>query len=312
MTGWSMNKLLKYLKTVARLEAQKFEQNKLLNSLSYKMQTLGHAAFIREPQKPVSDVKHKIQSSFFIACFFAIAFAPFDFLIALFFDSFIVPWDPFVERFFISTTAVAIIWGIIEAIAVPLQIRDYHIEMEKYEQEYLNYQNAIAADAARVQNELAVQANLREQWETVKRDYDATEETLKQFYGVGVIYKNYRNWPAVTFFCEYLERQICTQLTGPDGAYMKFEEALRFWQIENKLDTIIGKLDFLAEKIDYLSDMTDESNQNLRRIEAKIDNSIYRMDRMEANDALRLYHEECTARNTEALRDMAFYDFVRQ
>lgn len=177
----------------------------------------------------------------------------------------------------------------------------------------LDYQNAVEADSIRIQKENELRNLLCAQWYNVRDDRDATKNTIDKYYALNIIHEKYHhNMAAVVFFYEYLDLKICTELTGPNGVYVKFEEALRLWNIENKLDIIISKLDTLIQQIDYLSDMMNESNKRLRRIESQIDESINTLDRMEADREIDRYLNECTAKNTEAMRDMMFYDFIRK
>lgn len=80
---------------------------------------------------------------------------------------------------------------------------------------------------------------------TAQENLKRSCEIRKEIYSHNIIHDKYRNIIAVSSFYEYFDTGICNALEGVDGAYRNYE-------IEIRLDKIIGQLDVIIEKLEQI------------------------------------------------------------
>ena len=74
-----------------------------------------------------------------------------------------------------------------------------------------------------------------------------TEQALKSFYELDVIYPKYHNLPALTSMYEYLITGRCEELAGPHGAYNLYEDEVRKDTVISQLNTVIENLEQIKQ-----------------------------------------------------------------
>lgn len=134
----------------------------------------------------------------------------------------------------------------------------YRKDLEKYKQDLAN-------DAYRVSIELKQKDALSTIYQQLEIKHHETEQVLESFYHKGNIYSTYRNIIAICHITEYLESGICTELTGPNGAYMVYKHEMYEERKIKQLDTIITQLN----QIHFDNQML---NASLQQIENSVSN----------------------------------------
>lgn len=143
-----------------------------------------------------------------------------------------------------------------------------------------------------LQRNMAMRASaLTRQIEMAKGTLSATQQTLQQFYSVGIIYPKYRNFVAVSTFYEYLASGRCTTLEGHEGAYNIYEQEIRMNTIISKLDDVLAHLDRIEGNQYMLASAIREGNRRADQIYETLRN-------VESNTALSAYYNSITATNT--------------
>lgn len=285
--------LMDYLKEVAGLECRLWMQGRLISSLSSKASRLGKQKEIKYPYEPsfVDEFDDFNKGCFQFAGVCAVIF---------------VIWSGLLRiskgRLAFALTVVAPpILAVGEILVKWLSsLRSYHKEVEKYDQ-------AVAKDNARVARENVLKAEINRQISSVKEEQAKTKNALNAIYSLDIIHPSYRNLVAVSTFYDYFDKGICVSLTGRDGAYAFYEEALRFQRIETKLDVIISKLDEISENQRYIAELVREGNASLRRIEKQNDRMISQQSEIVENTALTEYNTRCGAESMAAIEAIEIY-----
>lgn len=131
--------------------------------------------------------------------------------------------------------------------------------------------------------------------------YKNTSTILHNLYSMGIIGEKYRNLVAVSSFYEYLEYGRCDSLTGPHGAYNKFEDELYKKIIIGKLDDISLKLDEIRNNQIMIYHAIEESKQQTEALlsELQRQNNINNQQVVEALDQIN-YNVTCIRINQES------------
>lgn len=90
-----------------------------------------------------------------------------------------------------------------------------------------------------------------------------TKSLLKQYYGLNIIHKSYRDIIPIASFYHYLSTGICSELEGPDGCYRLYE-----WEVLQKI--IIAKLDQVIEQLEILNERQSELKEALMSSNAAV------------------------------------------
>ena len=139
---------------------------------------------------------------------------------------------------------------------------------------------------------------ISEEINTILEKYKEMYSLRQEYYSIGKIYEKYRNLPALSMICEYLESGRCERLEGADGAYNLYESELRANIIIDKLDTVIEKLEEIKRAQYLLCSMIDDVHQDLTRIDDKMQKACAYLDKMEGHTARLVKNSEIIAKNT--------------
>ncbi len=143
-----------------------------------------------------------------------------------------------------------------------------------------------------------MERNLSNQIEICKNKYNETSNILNDYYNIGILYPKYWGLVPVSTIYEYLISGRCSSLTGHEGAYNLYELELRMNIIIGKLDEIIERLNDIDVHQKLLADTIRRGNSQIRSIANSIDNSL---DRIENNTAISTFYNNITATNTSFL-----------
>lgn len=289
-----------YLKTVALLECQRWNQDRLLNSLNVQILRLGQARKFDKPN--ISDF-YKIDDANGTLVFMVLSLIPTTVISILVagFTRFIFGILAFVVIGFANLCIFNMLFDRLQRLlAAPI----YRKKMEQYNAK-------VAADQRRIQQELKLKQEIGKQIASVKAERYRTQNALTALYSLSIIHKDYRNLVAVSSFYDYLDKGICTKLTGRDGAYAFYEEALRFNRIEAKLDIIIEKLDEIAANQQYLASLIRDGNATLNRIEHQNNSMLRKMDTIRENTAVTAYNTQCCAESMSVMESISLYHYLK-
>ena len=201
-----------------------------------------------------------------------------------------------------------------------------------YGEDVLRYNNELAADAKRVSDELQQKAVLEDTCRQLKEKHEGTLRTLTKFYDAADIYIIYRNIIAMCLIAEYLKSGICTELTGPHGAFIvcKYEmyEKRKIEQLD-KLDKIISQLDQLhfdnqmldaslkqinshvSELVDVVDEVKHIQIDNAQKNEQMMTNLSNQIgsygDKILSQNSVIAYNTECSANELNQIKWLEYY-----
>lgn len=94
----------------------------------------------------------------------------------------------------------------------------------------------------------------------------AAVKARSAFYGYNIIYPKYRNYVAITTFCEYVASGRCSSLEGVDGAYNLYETECMNNLIVSQLTIIADKLEDIKQNQILMYKELKTINQNLKKL----------------------------------------------
>lgn len=288
-----------YLAKVVSLEKSMYTQTQMVTQLSERVDKLGHHEVFWEPDEP----QHcEPDISFDDVKLFAGAGLTLGGIIGLFSGSIIT----------------GLVVGCLVGLVIMLALSAWDASSknssrrEKFENEMLTYNEAIAADERRVQNELNEKSKLNGVLKTIASQKRETQQILDQYYKMNIIFPKYRNLVAVCSFYEYFISGRCTSLTGHEGAYNIYESELRLERICTKLDDIMSNLEQIKSNQYVLYEAIQEGN---RIIENLVEESIKQsklLKRTAENTALAAHYAETAANNAEACAWIGIANYVEK
>lgn len=167
----------------------------------------------------------------------------------------------------------------------------------------------------RIYYELAVKDKLVQSINELKVQFQETYDALTVFYNAAGIYELYRNIVAVSYFHEYLASGICTELGGPNGAYITFKNEMYNRMKIERLDTIINYLDqlhhdniMLKNAIEYVGDCVNDVYWKMDDMINQQKIAIEQGQTIQQQNALSLYNQECQKQRLDYLAWMEYYN----
>lgn len=155
----------------------------------------------------------------------------------------------------------------------------------KYEYDLQKYYKIVDFDKRRVFEEEKKKEELKSMREALLKKHNQTKEVLKKFYDSADIYITYRNVVAICYIYEYLKSGICTELTGPNGAFMVFK-----YEMYEKMK--IEKLDTIASHLEQLHFDNQVLNLTLKQVGNKVDDLICEVEDMKSVQIESAYRNE--------------------
>ena len=287
--------LMDYLKEVAGLECRLWMQGRLISSLSFKANRLGKQKEIQYPYKP-----ELIDDDAMVG--FVLGGMGFGVILLIGLVVFAV-----VGKGLLGCVLIGAPLLLLAGAGFVKSLVKWLYELPGYNRKVAECDQAVAKDNARVARENVLKEKIKRQISSVKEEQAKTKNALNAIYSLDIIHPSYRNLVAVSTFYDYFDKGICVSLTGRDGAYAFYEEALRFQRIETKLDVIISKLDEISENQRYIAELVREGNASLRRIEKQNDWIISQQSEIVENTALTEYNTRCSAESMAAIEAIEIY-----
>ena len=184
-----------------------------------------------------------------------------------------------------------------------------------YEKALAVYNASVEADVRRVNTELVVKSDLVQSINDLQAQIQETYDALTAFYDAAGIYELYRNIVAVSYFHEYLASGICTELGGPNGAYITFKNEMYNRMKIERLDTIINYLDqlhydntMLRGAIEYAGYCLDDVCRKMDAMIGQQKIAIEQGQTIQQQNALSLYNQECQKQRLDYLAWMEYYN----
>lgn len=178
-----------------------------------------------------------------------------------------------------------------EAKAQELYNEQFAQNERQYEYDLQKYHKIVDFDKRRVIEEKKQKEELIAVRKALLEKHNETKTVLEKFYNAADIYVTYRNIVAMCYICEYLKSGICTELTGPNGAFMVFK-----YEMYEKMK--IEKLDTIASHLEQLHFDNQILNSTLKQVGCKVDDLIYEVGDMKAAQI------ESAQRNEQLMQNM--------
>lgn len=300
-----MSMMTNYLRDVAMLEGQLYTQNGIITRLKKRINSLGISHAYNIPKR--GSWKFNL---FGVTSWLLYPASAIVLVYKIFFDTTVWKLLPMIKDI-----GMTLLWVVIIEIAVRnlcsfivYSTSDY----QSYKKELQKYNDAVAGDKRRVQNELVLKQELEHQVKQVEREKATTRKALDSLYAIGLIHKKYRyNIIAVASFFDYFDTGRCLSFTGPGGAYATYEEDLRFQRLETKLEVIISKLDEIIANQHMLASLMREANSTLYRIEQSNKRMMQSVSRIERNSELIEYNTRCAMQSSAVMEHIMLYNTLK-
>ncbi len=288
--------LLRYIKHVKKLEAQRYALEKIINDMDYRASNLC-------VPKQISCPETTSASSAGISGFIFVAIIVVFSILAFNMPNCVGGGSPKIScindaascvgSFFTMVGLAGIIIAIICTVKTIQEINNAKEEAEKLQGEYAF---SLTAEKNRLEQEEILKNNYIIAIEILSDTYWKIVATLNSLYSTDTIYKKYQgDLVAICMFEEYLESGMCSKLTGHEGAYILYENQVRLDLILSKLDDVIKKLDDIIENQHNLYN----TMRSIERNQHSIINSLQKLNKKIDTSNKNL---ECIRYNTEVLK----------
>lgn len=303
-------KLKEYLTIVLDMEKNLYIQKKTILKMQQQCEKLGYKKEIKPPKNYTVSESSK-QSTYRLT--FIIVFVIYCSLI---FNIFYLTTPEFIDT---STTWLLIIGAMIIPPLLTILI-GYLINKNKErnnpyktlnESNLRIYDDLCKQDELRVLRELKQKQFLLSKIETLKQQYNNTNNNLNKIYEYNIINNKYKhNIVAISSFLEYLNLERTYGLgydrsSGDKGAYNIFEEELRMGLIIDKLDIVINKLTSIENSQSVLYESMKQANNKIAILNSSVNSRLKNLENsINYNTEVEKYNAERTATELRYLNDM--------
>ncbi len=118
--------------------------------------------------------------------------------------------------------------------------------------------------------------------EEVYRRYRAVCAERDALYEEANVFGKYRNLPAITSFCEYIDSGRCNALEGRDGAYNLYENEIRQDRIIADLDEAVTQLEQIKKNQYLLYTEVDKLNSSVKTMTRQVDRAVKELTKQTA------------------------------
>lgn len=259
------NTLLKYLRTILKLET---DLRTLSVSMNRNRQQASQLSQTYTIQKPETNLGTGISGFFFyLLMAFILSIIPFG-IAAFFFFGYYVSKS---GLFFVFGFAVALVGVAVFGVVMSTAREERKQAPEKLRQ----YEKDVAENERQMQANRKALIIVNQDYEALKQRYNKATSLLQKYYDLNIIYPKYRGIVPVAMFVQYLESGIVYQLEGPDGAYSRYEDELFRQLIINKLDVIVTRLDDIRSTQYELANSLEKSNQQIMELNSHAEIQAY-------------------------------------
>lgn len=259
------NTLLKYLRTILKLET---DLRTLSVSMNRNRQQVSQLSQTYTIQKPETNLGTGISGFFFdLLMAFILSIIPFG-IAAFFFFVYHVSKSGlcFVVGFAVALVGVAV-FGVVMSTA--------REERKQAPEKLRQYEKDVAENERQMQANRKALTLVNQDYEVLRQRYNKAALLLQKYYDLNIIYPKYRGIVPVAMFVQYLESGIVYQLEGPDGAYSRYEDELFRQLIINKLDVIVTRLDDIRSTQYELANSLEKSNQQIMELNSHTEIQSY-------------------------------------
>ena len=259
------NTLLKYLRTILKLET---DLHTLSVSMNRNRQQASQLSQTYTIQKPETNLGTGISGFFFdLLMAFILSIIPFG-IAAFFFFVYHVSKSGlcFVVGFAVALVGVAV-FGVVMSTA--------REERKQAPEKLRQYEKDVAENERQMQANRKALTLVNQDYEVLRQRYNKAALLLQKYYDLNIIYPKYRGIVPVAMFVQYLESGIVYQLEGPDGAYSRYEDELFRQLIINKLDVIVTRLDDIRSTQYELANSLEKSNQQIMELNSHTEIQSY-------------------------------------
>ena len=143
------------------------------------------------------------------------------------------------------------------------------------------------------------------------------EKVLEEYYSLNIIHKDYRGLVPVTSIYQYLDRRVCTELEGHEGAYNKYDNELLHRIIIGKLDDVLQNLEKIKHYQKMLYELLRHSHNCVSNLMSRISSNekmLTTINEQNVRIAGHLsaieYTNSKTAMNTSIVADLEIFRFL--
>lgn len=274
--------LKKYIYIILDMEKNVYIQNRTLENLYQKRNSLGYRSRIDIPElnKAKTDyAEYMLRAG--LVC------AAIGFVIGT-----ITRWGDFWNSSGIFAIILAPLFGLFIALITGLAggivigpfiaISVRKKEQDEYDSDYQyrmsEYNRQKEADENRVKNELTYRCRIQNDIEALERQHSDSKSHLEKMYGCNIIHSKYRhNIIAISAFYQYLseKRTYClefNQNTGDRGAYNIYNEEVQRGIIISQLNLVLNKLDQVVTNQVILQRTMIDANNKINYLSNDINN----------------------------------------
>ncbi len=168
---------------------------------------------------------------------------------------------------------------------------DYNRSLRKYNNECERITNNYNSEKEKL-NSIILQCQSRiSEIDLILSDIN---KSLEAVYSANIVFPKYRSLVPVTMFCEYLETGRCTELSGTNGAYNKYEEELLQNRIIDKLDRIHSSFEGIKQNQYLLYSSISNVNATIGQLSSHVQNQA----------ALQAYNNQLLADKARAMESI--------
>ena len=298
----NIQNLPRYLDKVVSLEKSLFTQDRIINQVKERINSLGHKTNYARPNQPYHQPVFEKFDDFSTMGYAAVIGAVGGGIIGAFSGG-------MKRGAIIGAIALAGLWLLLLIAGAVTSNSDAN---KAYKTAMYKYDSAVLNDAKRVKAELEEKERLVEFLDMLKKKRQETGSILQQYYDKDVIFPKYRNLVAVCSFYEYFASGRCSTLIGHEGAYNIYENEVRLERILTKLDEIIQRLDTIKSNQYILYDVIQEGNRISQRLVQEVIHQSKMVKRIEENTAVAAYYAEVSANNSEACAWIGVANYYRK
>ncbi len=205
------------------------------------------------------------------------------------------------------------------------RLQEYETQVDKYvsdrdekQKRIENMENSINSE---IDNKLA-KSTVHTNRMAIEYEMDYIVQNIKKaidiqnrLYSYGIVYGKYRDFIAISSFCDYLISGRCASLEGSEGAYNLYEQETRADIVIDKLDKIVSSLNNNSKKKYFIYEQLKNVNASLESINNQLlvnnmlqivqidqlDDIVANTKQTAYNTVVTAYYAEKTAHYTEAL-----------
>ena len=221
-------------------------------------------------------------------------------------------WDSLLNSIKTGLLIGVIFFGILTLFYALIEGVKYHKKKGMYKRSFIEARkrNSYIKDYNKEQykKRLILSQNLENEYNYLTQEIiKQTEENRKKLYSLGIIDRDYQNIVAISSFYQYFRTGRVDSLTGPFGAYNKYEEEKRQYLIITELRKILSSLEQIKDNQMALYEAIKEGQNVGNKMIQEVRKVQNQNDILIENSYVTKYNAEKSANNTEFLKWYAIF-----